>query len=108
MAGPIQSSIHDKLVDAFAPSVLEVINESHGHNVPAGSESHFKVVVVSDKFDGQRSLQRHRSVNEVLQAELAGQIHALSIVAYTPAQWADKGGATPASPPCRGGSKADR
>ncbi len=108
MAGPIEASIHDKLVDAFTPSVLQVINESHGHNVPAGSESHFKVVVVSDQFEGKRSLQRHRAVNEVLAAELAGGVHALSIVAYTPAQWSDKGGEIPASPPCRGGSKADR
>lgn len=96
--------IHDKLVDAFAPAALEVINESHMHSGPA-TESHFKVVVVSEGFEGVPLVRRHRLVNQALAAELAGGVHALSIHAHTPAQWADRGGEIPASPPCRGGSK---
>lgn len=96
--------IHDKLVDAFTPAALEVINESHMHSGPA-TESHFKVVVVSDGFEGVPLVRRHRLVNQALADELAGGVHALSIHAYTPAQWADRGGEIPASPPCRGGSK---
>lgn len=43
--------IVNKLSTAFKPSHLEVINESYMHNVPKGSETHFKVVVVSEKFN---------------------------------------------------------
>lgn len=47
---PIEQSIRNKLVNHLNPAYLEVINESYMHNVPKGSETHFKVVVVSDKF----------------------------------------------------------
>ncbi len=65
---------------------LEVVNESYMHSVPRGSETHFKVVVVSTAFDGVGVLQRHRAVNTLLDPELKGGVHALSIVARTPAQ----------------------
>lgn len=96
--------IHDKLVDAFSPAALEVVNESHMHSGPA-TESHFKVVVVAEGFEGVPLVRRHRQVNQTLAEELAGGVHALSIHAYTPAQWAERGGEIPKSPPCRGGSK---
>jgi BolA protein len=104
MAGPVERSIHDALVDGFAPTALEVINESHMHSGPA-SESHFKVLVVSDAFEGKAMIARHRMVNEALRPQLAAGLHALSILAYTPAQWRARGGRIPPSPPCRGGSK---
>lgn len=72
------------------------------HNVPAGSETHFKVVVVSDSFEGQTALQRHRSVNAALAEELGGGVHALSIVARTPKQWLEDDTVDP-DPKCRGG-----
>lgn len=106
MSGSVQSSIHDKLVDAFAPAALQVLNESHMHSVPKNSETHFKVVVVSEKFAATPLVKRHRMVNEVLAEELQGPVHALSILAYTPDQWRDRGEVIPSSPPCRGGSKA--
>lgn len=102
----VQSTIHDKLVTAFAPTVLEVINESHMHSVPKDSETHFKVVVVTDRFEGQSLVVRHRAINDLLADELAGGVHALSIQAHTPEQWEARGGEIPASPPCLGGSKA--
>ena len=58
---------------------LEVHDESYRHNVPAGSESHFKVVIVSDLFTGQRFLQRHRAIYGELATELAGSVHALAL-----------------------------
>lgn len=99
---PVQSSIQKKLVDSFDPSHLEVINESYMHNVPKGAETHFKVVVVSDKFVNQPLLKRHQMINNLLQAELEGGVHALSIVAKTPDQWEDNNKISP-SPACRGG-----
>jgi stress-induced morphogen len=105
-ATPMQDAIHDRLVQAFVPSVLEVINESGNHSVPVGSETHFKVVIVSESFAGQTLVARHRSVNQALAQQLATGVHALSIQALTPAQWSERGGVVPASPPCLGGSKA--
>jgi stress-induced morphogen len=105
-ATPMQDAIHDRLVSAFAPSVLEVINESSNHSVPPGSETHFKVVIVSEAFGGQSLVGRHRAVNHALAQQLAGGVHALSIQALTPEHWRERGGVVPASPPCLGGSKA--
>lgn len=104
MSGPLQSALHDKLVDALSPSVLEIENESHRHSAGA-PESHFKVTLVAEAFEGKSLVQRHRAVNALASEELAAGLHALSIHAYTPKQWAARGGLIPQSPPCRGGSK---
>lgn len=48
---PIETSIRDTLTDNLQPVHLEVINESYMHNVPKGAETHFKVLVVSEKFE---------------------------------------------------------
>lgn len=98
--------IEEILQTAFAPSYLGVADESSGHNVPPGSESHFKVVVVAAAFADQALIERHRAVNRLLAPEFEGGLHALAIHAWTPEEWETRGGATRASPPCRGGSKA--
>ncbi|CEG36113.1 Stress-induced protein UVI31 [Plasmopara halstedii] len=105
-SGPIARRIHEKLLAAFAPSHLDVINESHMHNVPKGSETHFKVVVISNEFDNISLLQRHRMVNTALQQELDEGVHALSILSKTPKQWEDSSQVKP-SPSCRGGMAVD-
>ena len=101
---PVEAAIVAKLTAAFAPSELQVINESSNHNVPKNSETHFKVVVVTDCFEGVALLERHRAVNEALAEELANGVHALSIVAKTPAQWAKSQTVQP-SPDCMGGAR---
>jgi len=101
----IQQTITEKLQTAFNPEHLEVINESHMHNVPEGSESHFKVLIVSDDFKDKMLVARHRLVNKTLSEELNGGIHALALHTMTMQEWFDKGG-VPQSPPCEGGSKA--
>jgi len=103
----VQQAIESKLRAALAPAHLEVINESHMHSVPRNSETHFKVVAVSDAFAGKTRVARHQAVNRLLADELAGPVHALSIQAHTPAEWEARGGAVLASPECLGGSKAD-
>ncbi|XP_027041671.1 uncharacterized protein LOC113669793 [Pocillopora damicornis] len=75
----VQQSITEKLTKEFKPVYLDVMNESYMHNVPKGSETHFKVVVVSSNFNDTPLIQRHRLVNEVLKEELATGVHALSI-----------------------------
>ena len=104
----IQRSIETKLAENLTPEHLEVVNESHMHSVPLGSESHFKVIVVSPQFDGLNRVRRHQAVNAVLADELAGPVHALSMETYTSPEWQARGGRTLASPQCMGGSKADQ
>jgi BolA family transcriptional regulator, general stress-responsive regulator len=102
----IYQTIKQKLNEAFTPTFLQVTNESYKHNVAAGSESHFNVVIVSGHFTDQRLLQRHRAVNTVLAEELAQHIHALAIHTYTPEEWSEQQAEqVPASPQCYGGGK---
>ncbi len=102
----MQETLVQKLSAAFQIEHLQVENESHMHNVPPGSESHFKVVLVTPDFVGKRKVQQHQAVYKVLADELAGSIHALALHTYEPAAWAETG-AAPASPNCMGGSKHD-
>ena len=103
---PVERAIRTKLSNMLEPEHLEVHNESHMHAVPPGSESHFRVLVVSPRFDGLSLIQRHRLVNEALREELSSCVHALAIQAKTPQQW----GSNPTlakSPKCMGGSRGD-
>ena len=100
-----QSVIEEKLSNGLDALHIEVINESSNHNVPAGSESHFKVVLVSEDFAGKALLARHRMVNKILEEELNGKIHALALHTYTEPEWKDAFGTAPMSPPCLGGGK---
>ncbi len=102
----MEERIREKLRDGLAPSLLDVINESHMHSVPKGSETHFKVVVVSPAFEGASRVERHQMVYRALKEELAQGVHALSIVSKSPAEW-DRDAAVPASPECLGGSKRE-
>lgn len=102
----IQALIESKLSTHLDLQHLQVINESANHNVPPGSESHFKVILVASSFDGRRLLQRHQMVNKILSEELAGAIHALAIHTYTNDEWRERHGDTPLSPPCLGGDKS--
>ena len=101
----VQETIKSKLDASLHPEHLEVINESNMHNVPPGSESHFKLIVVAEDFNDLSLINRHRKINQILTDELQNQIHALSIHAYTSKEWAEKEGMAPQSPPCLGGGK---
>lgn len=103
---PVERAIRTKLTNTLKPDHLEVYNESHMHAVPPGSESHFRVLVVSLQFEGLPLIQRHRLVNEALKEELSSCIHALAIQAKTPEQWRSNPTLTK-SPPCMGGSRGD-
>ncbi|MFV8816249.1 BolA family protein [Haliea sp. E17] len=103
----VQQTIEDKLSAALQPQLLEVVNESHMHSVPPNSETHFKVTLVSAQFDGKRSVARHQAVYGALAEEIAGPVHALALHTYTPEEWQQRGGDSPASPQCLGGSKGE-
>jgi len=98
--------IESKLNKAFEPQYLEVVNESFMHNVPKDSNSHFKVIIVSDCFEGKRLIARHRLIHQILADELHNGVHALSMHTYTLEEWRHLL-SVPESPMCRGGSKAN-
>jgi BolA protein len=101
----LAETIETKLRAALEPTVLEVVNESSMHNVPKGSETHFRVVVVSPAFEGKARVARHQLVYKTLADEMKpGRIHALAITSRTPTEWADSPEANE-SPLCRGGGK---
>ena len=101
----VQETIENKITEALSPSYLTVMNESYMHSVPPGSESHFKLVIVTDYFHGVPRVRRHQTVNGILKDELAGPLHALSMETLTPEEWERKGGVVRESPDCLGGGK---
>lgn len=104
----VKSVIEARVQEAFAPVHCEVHNESHMHSVPPDSETHFKLVLVSESFEGQRKVARHRAVYSLLQDQLDAGVHALALHTYTAQEWQEKNNQSPASPNCMGGSKADQ
>ncbi|MFH4982072.1 hypothetical protein AB6A40_008781 [Gnathostoma spinigerum] len=100
-SGSLQSIITKKLTERLEPSFLDVVCESNLHNVPPGTEKHFFVRIVSKAFEGLRTIQMHRMVNECLADELAGPLHALRIDAKPPSKFTE--GPSPPPPACRGG-----
>lgn len=97
--------VKEKLNQQFSPGLIQVDNESHMHNVPAGSESHFKVIVVSGQFQDKSLIQCHRLINQCLADELKDGIHALAIHVFTEDEWSAKQDKDMLSPQCHGGGK---
>ena len=95
----VEKKIEHTLSDNFVLSHLEVINESHMHS-GLNTETHFKVILVSDEFDGIQLVQRHRKINELLKYELENGVHALSLHLFTMNEWEDKNEYVKDSPPC--------
>ena len=98
--GPVQIQMRKKLTEAFAPLVLEVMDESASHAGHVGAavhaakqggaatgigETHFSVTIVSAAFVGLNRVARQRAIYQVLAEELAGPVHALALKADAPA-----------------------
>tara|TARA_B100000609_G_C17144218_1_gene397240 strand:+ start:768 stop:1073 length:306 start_codon:yes stop_codon:yes gene_type:complete len=81
MEKKIENQITDIINDKLSPCVLNIFNESFMHNVPTGSESHFKLIVVSDAFKDLSNVKRHQLVYRSL-GKIMDEIHALSIHAF--------------------------
>ena len=80
-------TIRQQLSTAFAPTYLDIVDESHRHKGHAGAASgagHFNVTIVSEQFAGQATLARHRLVYQAVDNLMPSEIHALSIKALTP------------------------
>ena len=82
--GPLVTQLEMKMQEAFQPRSLEVINESHLHaghqpGFDGQGESHIRIRIVSDVFNGLNRVQIHRSINELCADEIAAGLHALAI-----------------------------
>ena len=79
----VSEQMRKKLEASFAPSLLEIIDESEKHRGHGGwregGETHFRLRIVSARFAGLGRVARHRLINEALAEELSGPIHALAI-----------------------------
>ena len=88
--GAISDGILGKLEAAFQPIRLELKDESdrhHGHAGHTGAgESHFDLLIEAKAFVGKARVARLRMVHQVLAEELAGPVHALSIIAKAPGE----------------------
>jgi BolA protein len=90
----VADAIRQKLTTAFAPSSLDVTDESHRHAGHAGAaradggvgETHFHVRMVTDAFEGVSRVERQRRVHAALAEELRGSVHALSLKLQAPSE----------------------
>ncbi len=101
----MHNRINAALVAAFSPMVCDVQDESHLHS--RGTQTHYKVVLVSDSFLNVSRVKRHQLVYAAL-GDIMKQIHALSIYAYSVEEWLEsESEKSHESPLCHGGSKHD-
>lgn len=88
--GQVAAGMKAKLVAAFAPEQLDVIDETNQHHGHAGwkesGETHFKVVITAGAFAGKGRVERQRMVYQALAEDLAGPVHALALVVKAPGE----------------------
>ncbi|WP_029935540.1 BolA family protein [Thiomicrospira pelophila] len=99
----MQQQIEAAIKQGFSVWVLDIQNESNMHAGPA-TESHFKLVLVSDDFESVSRVKRHQMVYKTLANEMS-QIHALALHTFTLDEWKEQGGVVPDSPLCAGQNK---
>lgn len=89
-ASPVADAIHAKLLAAFAPVALDVVDESAKHKGHSGArpegETHFRVRIVSPAFAGLSRVERQRKIYTVLSEEMVNRVHALSLSALAPGE----------------------
>ena len=82
--------IRERLTEALAPQDIDVEDVSHenaGHEGAKSGGGHFNLLIVSDAFNGQSPIKRHRMIYDALGEAMKHEIHALSIRAYTPEEF---------------------
>ena len=92
----IKEQIEERLKSQLTPAILEILDESpqHGSSKP----SHFRILIVSDAFEGLSAIKRHQRVYKVL-GDIMNVIHAFSQQTYTVSEWKDSSIRLD-SPPC--------
>lgn len=84
LSPPTSAALHAALLQALAPTQLEVLDESAAHAGHAGANglghgTHFRVRIVSPRFEGLNRVAAHRLVYDALQPWIAAGLHALAI-----------------------------
>jgi len=86
----VADNIRGKLEKAFLPSRLTVEDESHKHAGHSGAreagETHFRLTIVANAFEGMSRIERHRAVTSILKDEIGNPVHALALRTLTPAE----------------------
>jgi BolA family transcriptional regulator, general stress-responsive regulator len=86
----VEQEMRERLLVALEPIRLDIVNESHLHaghrNSPGTGESHFRTLIVSQRFTGMSRVDRHRLVNETLDGIIGGKVHAFALKAYAPGE----------------------
>lgn len=75
-----------ELLAQLEPEVIELTDDSAAHAGHAGAAGggHYRLFIVSQAFDGQNAVRRHRMIYQILEPLMHGAVHALSIKALTP------------------------
>lgn len=101
-----ENRIKQKLQAAIQDAEVYLENESQNHSVPKGSETHFKLLIVSDQFTGLSKVARQRMVYSYLDSEFESGLHALTIRAISFEERNNGQGENFVSPECLGGKAA--
>ncbi|MBL7686264.1 MAG: BolA family transcriptional regulator [Deltaproteobacteria bacterium] len=81
------------LKESFHPLFIEIQNDTikHiGHKGAQPGKGHFKLTMVSEKFEGKKLLEQHRMVKELLHPLFGTEMHALQMNLYAPEEWKQK------------------
>ena len=97
-----QQELEQRLCQEFQPHFIAVENESYMHSSGRGADSHFKIVLVSDAFEGISKVARHQKIYQLFSQDLKNGIHALALHLYTKQEWDKLGRQFPKSPNCAG------
>lgn len=97
-----QQELEQRLCQEFEPHFIAVENESYMHSSGRGADSHFKIVLVSDAFEGISKVARHQKIYQLFSQDLKNGIHALALHLYTKQEWDKLGRQFPKSPNCAG------
>lgn len=97
----VAATIEQRVRESFAVEFFDLLNESQQHAGPA-TDSHFKLTIISQEFEGQRLVKRHQRIYELMRDLMQGPVHALSLHLFTPAEWEAKEQEVADSPSCRG------
>ncbi len=91
----LTNQIKTKLIDSLEPFFIEIINQSHKHkghfgNDASGDETHFDLIVVSEKFQNLSKINRQKLVYDILKTEMNKKIHAFSMKTMTKEEYKSK------------------
>lgn len=82
-------AMRSRLTATFTPLACQLVDESHlhvGHAGAASGAGHFRLHLVSERFEGVNRIGRHRLVYDCLRDMMQSEIHALNITAVAPSE----------------------